>query len=387
MVNIEKIESYYDRISRVNNASFIESVRPEVKKDPPLFSVNFVAGILGVSRSFIYQIIAENDIDYKVVGRNSKKLTPLGIDQLRDVLREKPKKYNVGPDFQKSYVIGINSNKGGTGKTQTSYNLAAYLNLYEGQKVLLIDFDAQSTLTGQVGLNSFIDPSYSSYRLMTPDDNGFPSVSDCVYKTNWNSIDIIPATLDLQGAEFEIPVKRMEDENFLFWDILNSRLSEIKDNYDFIIIDSPPSLSFVTINVVMASDGLIMPVLPSQASLHSLISYLRMLVENISAINEALGVLDIPPKTFDFFKVALNMFETNAISTKIARELQLAFEEDLFLNVIVRSKSIEQAVSEFKNIYEITPKTKETHLRCLDSFKGFGSELINVIKEVEGVKG
>lgn len=379
LISSKEIGQYYDAANKINESSFNESINPDSQKEPPLFGIKFVSELLDVSTTLIYQLIEENSIPFKIVGKNTKKLNPESIQFLRECLFKRNSKKYPFARLNEAIVIGVNSNKGGTGKTSTSVNLAGYLNLYAGRKVLLIDLDAQGTCSSQMGINENIDLMRSSYVLLSPYEDDIPdNISSVIHKTNWHNIDVIPASLELYNVEFEIPVARFNDETFDFWGILASRIERLKSEYDVIIIDSPPSLSFTTINIATASDGLLMPVIPSQASFHSLISYLDMLRQTMDVVE---GMVDEEQTGFSFFKIVANQYEEKPNSMSIIAKLQQVFEDNMLLTPIVRSASIEQAVNEFKNIYEIQPKSKETHNRALGSFNAFGKEIDELISE------
>lgn len=381
-VTIEDIKIYQEKAFQIEKASYRKAVKPEVKKDPPYFSTTFVAGLLGMSRNSLYPLISEGDIPFKIFGKNTKKLSPEGISKLREFLENKnPVKYKR-KKFKRGVCIGINSNKGGTGKTQTTYNLAGFLNLYAGLRVLMIDADSQGSLRNQSGLTGIIDPVSTSYACFTPYEEGFSKVEDCVLQTNWHGLDIIPSSLELYNVEFELPAETMNDKTFPFWKVFAERIEPLRKQYDVILVDSPPSLSFVSMNIAFASDGLIMPVISSQPSFYSLISYLKMLSDNMATINEYAQEVGQETKDFKFLKVVANIYEDSKPSREIIRKLQMTFGENMMMTPVLKSASVEQAANEYKNVYEINPKSRDTHERCLTSINSFGMEVMEVIDEL-----
>jgi len=145
-------------------------------------------------------------------------------------------------------IIAFANQKGGVGKTTTCVNMAAYMALM-GKKVLLIDIDDQGNATTGLGKEKSQDIN-SIYNVITSDCD----IKDAIYKTDIPSLDIIPANLDLAGVDVELVYMKSREMR------LKSILSIIKNDYDYITIDCPPSLSLRTINALTASDSVIIPI-------------------------------------------------------------------------------------------------------------------------------
>ena len=147
-----------------------------------------------------------------------------------------------------SKIISVSNQKGGVGKTTTALSLSAALGVLE-KKVLLIDMDPQSNATSGLGINAN-EANLSSYDLI----NGNSKPSKLIIQTSSPNLDIIPAKIDLVGLEIEIISK--SDREYL----LKNALKSIKEKYDFIIIDCPPSLGLITLNALTCSNSVIIPV-------------------------------------------------------------------------------------------------------------------------------
>ena len=141
-------------------------------------------------------------------------------------------------------IVSIINHKGGVGKTATAANLGAALQI-RGKRVLLIDMDAQSNLTDCLGVSTELDDTiYQAMRGYIP----LPIVK------NEDGLDIVPSCLDMSAIEMEIMQKYAREQ------ILHKLISQVQEQYDYILIDCPPSLSILTINAMTASDCIIIPV-------------------------------------------------------------------------------------------------------------------------------
>ena len=222
-------------------------------------------------------------------------------------------------------VICIFNQKGGVGKTTTNINLCAYLAM-EGYKVLTIDIDPQGNTTSGLGLDKR-NLELSMYDVLTSDT----SLKDVILKSDLvQNLHIAPSTMELAGAEVEMIERHYREK------ILIDKISEVKDNYDFIFIDCPPSLGILTINALTASNSVLIPI---QCEFYAL-EGVGQLINTIQLVKKSLN------KNLTIEGVLMTMFDfrTN-LSNEVYKEVEKYFGEKVFNITIPRNIRLAEAPS------------------------------------------
>ena len=221
-------------------------------------------------------------------------------------------------------IVSIVNQKGGVGKTTSAVNLAAGLGL-AGKKVLLVDIDPQGNSTSGYGINKK-DVKNSSYDLLI---NG-ASVRDTVIDTKFKNVSVVPSNMDLAGAEVELIDMENRHEK------LKSALLVVRESYDFILIDCPPSLGLITINALNASDTVLVPIQCEYYALEGLsqlISSIRQVKRLYNPALELEGVL-------------LTMYDGRLnLTQQVVGEIKRYFADKLFSSVIPRGVRLSEAPS------------------------------------------
>lgn len=228
-------------------------------------------------------------------------------------------------------VIAFTNQKGGVGKTTTCVNMSTYMALM-GKKVLLIDIDPQGNATSGLGQDKTGDVK-SIYDVIS----GNVDIIDAVKKTEIQGLDIIPANIDLAGVEVEI-VYMKEREN-----IIKKIISKVKNSYDYITIDCPPSLGLLTVNALTASDGVIIPIQCEFFALEGL----SQLMNTIRLVKKT----NLNP-TLTIEGVVLTMRDTRSnLGRQVAEEIGKFFGSSVFNTTIPRNIRLAEAPSYGKPIY------------------------------------
>lgn len=243
----------------------------------------------------------------------------------------KKQKYKAN---QLSKIISIANQKGGVGKTTTAVNLCAAL-AASGCKILLVDIDPQSNATSGMGFptNSMHG---SIYELLT----GARNPKECITETDVQNLFMIRSNINLVGIEIEIV--SMPEREF----ILKKRLEEIKDYFDFIFIDCPPSLSLITLNSLVASDSVLIPVQSEYYALEGL----TMLLNTIKMIKSRLN------QELEIEGYLLTMFDARLrLSNQVATELEKYFQDKLYPVKVMRNVKISESPSYGKPVVIYDP--------------------------------
>jgi len=246
-------------------------------------------------------------------------------------------------------VISIANQKGGVGKTTTAINLSASLAAAE-KRCLLIDCDPQGNATTGIGLDRSALKG-GLYDLLLSRD----SIGDLIHQTQLASLDLIGATAPLIGAEVEII--QLEDKEFR----LRSRLGEMKRQYDYIFMDCPPSLGFLTVNALTASDSVLVPLQCEYYALEGLSQLLNTIRAVRRGLNPALYLEGI----------LLTMFDSrNNLSQQVTEEVRAHFKQRVYDTTIPRNVRLSEAPSHGKPVllYDIQCKGAQSYLALAREF-------------------
>ena len=221
-------------------------------------------------------------------------------------------------------IISFSNKKGGVGKTTTAINMAAYC-ADLGKKVLLVDIDAQGNATTGLGFSKSALKK-SVYNVLIEDDNA----SSNILPTQVKLLDILPANVDLTGAEVDLVYKKNREH------ILKTALDKIRGDYDYIFIDCPPSLGLLTINAWVASDSVIIPLQSEYYALEGV----SQLMNTIAMVRQHLN------PNLQIEGVVITMYDGRALIAKqITAEIKKFFKNKLYEIIIPRNVRLAEAPS------------------------------------------
>ena len=256
-------------------------------------------------------------------------------------------------------VISLANQKGGVGKTTTTVNLGTIL-AKKGKKVLLIDADPQGNATSGLGVDK--ECELSTYDILAND----AEMEEVVQNTIIKNLKLCPANMNLAGAEVEL-VSMMSREQRL-----KEKLEKVKDNYDYILIDCPPSLGLITLNAFTASDSVLIPVQCEYFALEGL----GQLLNTINLVKKHLN------KEIKIEGALLTMYDIRTnLSNQVVKEVKKYFENKVYKTVIPRNVRLSEAPSYGMPITEYDPKSKGAK-----SYMKFAKEFLKINEEEKKAK-
>jgi len=233
-------------------------------------------------------------------------------------------------------IIALANQKGGVGKTTTSVNLGAAL-AQAGKRVLLVDIDAQGNATSGVGIaKSSI--SKDIYDVLVNEE----PIADVILHTKHQNLDIVPATIQLSGAEIELTAQIARETRLL------DAIKTIQDQYDFILVDCPPSLGLLTINAFTASNSILIPV---QSEYYAL-----------EGLSQLLNTIQLVRKHFNpnlkIEGVLLTMYDARTnLGKQVNEEVKKYFKDNVYKTIIPRNVRLSEAPSHGLPIMDYDPKS------------------------------
>ena len=244
-------------------------------------------------------------------------------------------------------IIAVANQKGGVGKTTTSINLAACL-AEKGKKVLAVDMDPQGNLTSGLGVDKD-SVEKSIYELII----GEVDIKEVINKEVLENLDIITTSIDLSAAEIELI--GVDDKEY----ILRNAIDQVKDQYDFVIIDCPPSLSMLTINAMTTADSVIVPIQCEYYALEGL----SQLIHTVELVKDRLNSkLEIEGVVFTMYDARTNL------SLQVVENVKDNLQQNIYKTIIPRNIRLAEAPSYGLPINKYDPKSTgaESYMRLAD---------------------
>lgn len=390
--SVEKIDLFHWTLSQALDDIGHKAFPPEAKKQ---FTRKFTTGDLEKLLGIPVSSFRSSSIHYEGpqpdrLGNGRRVYTLEQVMDLRNFLAEKRPKdalrllphRRAGEHTQ---VIAAVNFKGGSSKTTTSVHLAHYLALH-GYRVLAVDLDPQASLTTTFGLFPDKDVAHEDtiYSVINYTGEKRP-IQEVIRKTYFTGLDLIPSNLIVQEFEFETPqalTSKVHDHYGYFYERLEKAFSEISDQYDIIVLDTPPTLGYLTLSSLFAATGLIITVHPAMMDVASCSQFLKMMSDTAKVLTDRGGKFN-----HDFIRFLLTRYDPNDQPQKLtASVMRTLFQDDVLTREALESTAIAGAMLAKKSLYE-TEKGEvgdQALKRALESMDAVNDEILQLIHQQWG---
>lgn len=351
---------------------------PDNRKKPRTWGSIEAAQMVGVSDPTFRKLLeTHTDIPGIVIetsggNRRIKKFTLQAINLLREYSGTR----YIRPTGSKPLVIAVSNLKGGVGKTQTAVDLGKKIAI-TGLKALLLDFDGQGTATLlSSGLIPDLELQYEDTitNTLVSDPN---KIKDIILKTHFDGFDIIPANLAIQDCDLLLPNGNENNESTLGSPFirLSVALKKIKDNYDVILVDCGPNLGILTLNAIIACDGMIIPIPPSMGDYSSFIMYTASLKNLFRELKD---------KKLEYLRILISKHSGNNEAMQMENMMREQFGRYILSNHMCDTIEVSKAANEIGTIYDVSkPRgSREAYRRAVQHLDDVNIEIINHFKDI-----
>ncbi len=323
------------------------------EKTLPMMGISEAARLIGISTVYLRKLETGGDVpppSKDEAGRRAYSMEH--VNKIRNSLGRLPRKSN-----DHGIVIAFANLKGGSAKTTTSAHFAQYA-VRHGYRVLLIDMDPQGSMTSLFGYNPqlHINPAQTCAPALTDSP---ALIRDSIRRTYWDRLDLVPSNLNLVGAEMAL----------LSMDGNSTRLREavdaVADDYDIIVIDAPPALGLLSINVLCAADYIVTPIIPTMVDISSSIQFFHIL--------ESLDNLRLAR-----ISLLITRFNGGAEHVRAASMLRSIYGDTILTNQMIETAELLKSGNDMVSVYEITEirGSRETYRRAVGAFDAVNQEIL-----------
>ncbi|MDO8279569.1 MAG: AAA family ATPase [Burkholderiaceae bacterium] len=365
-ITMESITALAERSSKMVEKIRGRLLAPEARKLAPTYSTTQLAALCNLDKAHVSYTVGKGEMP-------TGTLSPTGGKRIFTLpeVRTWTRTYRADKmrlEGQKAVTIAVGNFKGGVAKTTTAMVLAQGLSL-RGHRVLVIDADPQGSLTTLHGI--LPEAEVEEEMTIGPLCDGVETdLSYAIRSTYWDGIDLVPAAPNLFNAEFTLPSRQMKEPGLEFWNVLNNGMAKAREIYDVIIIDTPPSLSYVTINALWAADGIIVPVPPSGLDFASSAQFWSLLSELGNSLDSKAAV----PKEFSFLHVLLSRVDSGDSAMPVVRNwIQATYGQYVLPIEIPKTSVTANKAAEFATVYDVqkydgSAKTLKRASEAYDAF-------------------
>ena len=362
-IDIDALNTVSEQAAAVVHQVRTSMLAPHARKSPPKFNSAQLADLCGLEVSQVQYLAKKGELPSGDRPDSSRRewtlvearqwVRTLKADKLRD------------PKLAAGVCISVANFKGGVSKTTTAAVLAQGLSL-RGHNVLVIDTDPQGSLTTLFGVmpDTEVEEDQTILSLCSGDTD---SIMPAVRQTYWDGIDLVAAAPVLFNAEFLLPARQKNEPDFAFWRVLDAGLDTAREIYDVIIIDTPPSLSYITINALIAAEGIVMPLPPNALDFASSAQFWSLFTEVCGGLFRSRG----DNKKYYFVDVVLSRVDrSDAVSAAVREWIVSAYGSKVLPIEIPKTSIAATASAEFGTVYDLDASSAQakTMKRARDAY-------------------
>ncbi|MHB8455732.1 MAG: AAA family ATPase [Acidiferrobacterales bacterium] len=353
---IDAIRRMLERSTRVQQALVKNAFLPNrTKTNERRWSITEAAELVGRTQQAIREAESSGRLPSPDMDKNNRRrgYSLEAMNKMRDLFGTRPWR---APN-EEPVVLAISNFKGGVAKTTIACNLVQFLAI-RGYRVLIIDMDPQASATSTFGYIPDAD--------IKDDETTLPylrgerkSLAYAIRRTYWDGLDLIPSNLNLFNVEYEMAASFSGSS----LDLLHDGVQAASVNYDVVVIDSPPALGMLSLNVLRAANALVIPIPPAMYDFYSTVSYLRMLDQVLSTMDKALTSTE-----YKFVKMLISRLdERKPAHTEMMAIMESTYESMLLKTKLKESAEINNAAVRLYTVYELdkAERSKESRTRAL----------------------
>ncbi|MDN7893324.1 AAA family ATPase [Burkholderia cepacia] len=355
-VKLSQLGEFAKRLSVMTDELRDQILAPRPRKTAPVFTIGELTDMCGIDRQKINYLATKEGGSLppgEAHGTGRSRIFTLAeartwVQQVSNVHQTA---LVTGQGHHRGRVLITANFKGGSCKTTTTMCIAQGLSL-RGRRVLVIDLDPQASLSELCGLYAEKDVTWEDTVLPFIYDPAIEGgLGAKVQTTYWDGLDVIPSHNYLHDAEFHLPTAQKENPEYEFWSVLRRGIEPLRAQYDYIILDTAPSLSYMTLNGLMAADAMVMPLVPESLDFISSVSFWSLFSEVAAGFVE--HEVD---KTYDFISVLLSKVDygTTSSAPVVRSWAQRAYGDWLATTEIPASSVMSNGALAFSTVFDLS---------------------------------
>ena len=387
---VDKIVRHAEALSTRLQAIRRQLYPPQAAKTLRTFTPNEVAALIGIPAPTLRKMTLEGKGPEPTRLENNHRAYSLAqMNELRRYFAQhRPNEASYFVPHRRMHehlqVVALANFKGGSAKTTTSVHFAHYLAL-KGYRVLAVDLDPQASMSAMFGHQPEFDvgDNETVYGALRYDDQR-RSLREIVRPTYFDGLDLIPGNIEVMEFEHDTPrvLAKKGGAGTIFFERLREALGEVADDYDVVILDTPPSLGFLTLSALYAATGLVVTVHPAMLDVASMSQFLLMMGDLAATLRDAGARMDN-----DFVRYLLTRHDPNdQAQVKVASMLRAQFPHDVMMPTAIQSTAVEIAGLSKRTLYEIEPGEVQRHTlkRARESIDAVNEGLLDLVLEAWG---